>query len=72
MEELTSDCDCKINNELNYLFANAAPNNNNNGQTNDEEESKSGTNIFSCLFKNLTSECLASDNILKIRNLPAI
>ena len=24
MEELTSDCDCKINSELNYLFINIA------------------------------------------------
>ena len=61
MEELTSDCDCKINNELNYLFTNVAPNNNNNEQTNDGEESKSDTNIFSCLFKSLTSDKLAQN-----------
>jgi hypothetical protein len=61
MEELTSECDCKINNELNNLFTNVVPNNKNNDQSSNEEESKSGTSIFSCLFKSLTSDKLAQN-----------
>ena len=63
MEELTSDCDCKINNEFNYLLDNINNLNNNvkKNQDNDEEyvSSEASINpgdIFSCFFKNLSSE----------------
>ena len=63
MEELTSDCDCKINNKFNYLLDNINNLNNNvkKNQDNDEEyvSSEASINpgdIFSCFFKNLSSE----------------
>ena len=63
MEELTSDCDCKINNELNYLLDNINSLNNNvkkNQNSNEEYISSDASinpgDIFSCFFKNLSSD----------------
>jgi len=53
LDELTAECECLINYELNYLFEDIY--NFNNTDNIESDNSAYSTNIFSCLFKNMDS-----------------